>query len=205
MRLRFLPVLLCLPLKALAQEPAAEPPWRVAGTVIGSVSPTVIIENPAGMQRRLHIGEALDDCTIGGIAARGLLLDCAGARRWRGLQHDSRLLSVSRAMAPGVALLPDRVFRELLNQPQRLVLEVSLNPRVRNGHMDGYAVERLKPGGLLEGHGLMAGDVIVAVNGSPVSEPQGFMRTLGQLAGAPDFLLQLEHDGVSRDLQVRLR
>ena len=204
MRLRFLPVLLCLPLKALAQEPAAEP-WRVAGTVIGSVSPTVIIENPAGMQRRLHIGEALDDCTIGGIAARGLLLDCAGARRWRGLQHDSRLLSVSRAMAPGVALLPDRVFRELLNQPQRLVLEVSLNPRVRNGHMDGYAVERLKPGGLLEGQGLMAGDVIVAVNGSPVSEPQGFMRTLGQLAGAPDFLLQLEHDGVSRDLQVRLR
>lgn len=202
-RAPLLAFLLSAPLLASAQG-AASGVWRVAGTLVGGTQSRVLLENKAGAQRRLRVGDAVDGCTIREISAGGLQLSCGENTHWLPLQDSGRLLPVARS-APLSAVLPDQAFRELLRQQQRLVSEISLKPRVRNGRMDGYAVERLKPGGLLEGHGLIAGDVIVAVNGSLVSQPQGFMNTLQQLGSAPDFLLQLEHDGLLRELQVRLR
>lgn len=194
-------VLLLVPFAVSAQES-----WRVAGTIIGEARASVLIENSTtGVQRQLHVGDTLDGCGIREIAAGGMRLNCSGVMRWRGLEKDDALVLTGKSATATTAELSDRAFRDLLKDRQRLVSEISLKPRVHDGRQDGYEVEHLKSGGLLEGHGLIAGDVILAVNGSPASQPQGFMETIRQLDKAPDFLLQLERDGALRELQVRLR
>jgi type II secretion system protein C len=196
--------LLLAPMSVVAQGPAHES-WRVAGTVIGGNSSMALIENAAGIQRELRVGDILDGCKLGAITPRGLALDCAGTIRWRALEPDDRPVAAPKNTPAATAELSGQAFRDLLGDRQRLVSEISLKPRVRDGRLDGYEVEHLKSGGLLEGHGLIAGDVILAVNGAPASQPQGFMDMIRHLEDAPDFLLQLEHDGVLRELLVQLR
>lgn len=182
--------------------------WRLAAVVTGGTGAYAWIEDGLGSARRLHRGDDLDGCPIRAIAARGVLLACPGrAAEWRDLQPGPN--AAGAGASPGTAELataelPSAPFHDLLRQPQRLVSEITLKPRVRSGQTVGYEVERLRAGSVLAGHGLIAGDVITGVDGIPVSGDPSFLATVQALSTAHSFRVQFERDGSRRDLPVSL-
>jgi len=202
--MRHVAVCAAIALFAMAAH-AGDDGWRLTGTVLAGQQSSLQLEREDGSQQRLHRGERLDQCIVRVISARGALLDCQQHARWRPIEHGLHNTTATARLRPAVAVLPAAAFRSLLSERQRLVNEITLKPRVHDGRTDGYEIARVKPGSVLEGRGLDAGDVIVAVNGTPVSQVYGLMNTLHQLDSAPDFLLQIERDGRLQDLQIQLR
>lgn len=180
---------------------------RIVGTLLGVRQPAVLIETPDGRAQHLHAGDALDGCTIERIVARRIDVACNGLRQRRPLQGDAsgdRAPPLDSASTRTATVLSASAFRALLADPQRLVAEIALAPRVRDGRLHGYAVDHLKPGGLFDGQGLETGDVIVAVDGTPANEPDPFMQTLDAVRDARRFRLSIERLGVTRELPVEL-
>jgi type II secretion system protein C len=201
---RWLALLLVTP-GALAQE-AAQDAWRVAGTVVEDRAPAwALVENNAGEQRRLQVGDRLDGCAVRSIAPRGVAEDCAGQLHWRNLQADPKAVPVAQPSEPDTVELPAQAFRDLIKDRQRLVSEIPLKPRVRDGRVDGYEIGPLKNGSLFENRGLNTGDVIVAVDGTAVAQPQALMNAIRGLENVSDFQLDIERNGVARQLLVQLR
>ena len=89
--------------------------------------------------------------------------------------------------------------------PQRLIAQAGLRPRIQGLGVNGLTVSASGDGGELRNAGLRSGDVILSVNGTALNSPQALAALRGQLADAPSAQIQFEHDGQVRSTTVRTR
>src|SRR5690606_11832582 len=89
--------------------------------------------------------------------------------------------------------------------PQRLIAQAGLRPRVQGLGINGLTVSASGDGGELRNAGLRSGDVILSVNGTALNSPQALAALRGQLADAPSAQIQFERDGQVRSTTVRTR
>jgi general secretion pathway protein C len=89
--------------------------------------------------------------------------------------------------------------------PQRLIAQAGLRPRVQGLGINGLTVSASGDGGELRNAGLRSGDVILSVNGAALNSPQALAALRGQLADAPSAQIQFERDGQVRSTTVRTR
>ena len=89
--------------------------------------------------------------------------------------------------------------------PQRLIAQAGLRPRIRGLGVNGLTVSASGDGGELRTAGLRSGDVILSVNGTALNSPQALAALRGQLADAPSAQIQFERDGQVRSTTVRTR
>ncbi|MNI47818.1 putative type II secretion protein GspC [compost metagenome] len=89
--------------------------------------------------------------------------------------------------------------------PQRLIAQAGLRPRIRGLGINGLTVSASGDGGELRNAGLRSGDVILSVNGAALNSPQALAALRGQLADAPSAQIQFERDGQVRSTTVRTR
>jgi general secretion pathway protein C len=89
--------------------------------------------------------------------------------------------------------------------PQRLIAQAGLRPRVQGLGINGLTVSASGDGGELRNAGLRSGDVILSVNGAALNSPQALAALRGQLADAPSAQIQVERDGQVRSTTVRTR
>lgn len=89
--------------------------------------------------------------------------------------------------------------------PQRLIAQAGLRPRVQGLGINGLTVSASGDGGELRNAGLRSGDVILSVNGAALNSPQALAALRGQLADAPSAQIQFERDGQVRSTTLRTR
>lgn len=89
--------------------------------------------------------------------------------------------------------------------PQRLMAQAALRPRVQGLGVNGFTVSSAGNASELRGAGLQAGDVILSVNGVALNSPQAIGALRGQLASAPSAEIQYERAGETRTTTIRTR
>lgn len=89
--------------------------------------------------------------------------------------------------------------------PQRLIAQAGLRPRIQGLGIKGLTVSASGDGGELRNAGLRSGDVILSVNGTALNSPQALAALRGQLADAPSAQIQFERDGQVRSTTLRTR
>ncbi len=110
------------------------------------------------------------------------------------------------AAAQPAVTAPEPVSAEgVVVDPQRLIAQAGLRPRVQGLGINGLTVSASGDGGELRNAGLRSGDVILSVNGAALNSPQALAALRGQLADAPSAQIQFERDGQVRSTTVRTR
>ena len=89
--------------------------------------------------------------------------------------------------------------------PQRLMAQASLRPRIHGLGVNGFTVSSAGDASELRAAGLQAGDVILSVNGTALNSPQAIGALRGQLASAPSAEIQYERNGEMRTTTIRTR
>lgn len=109
------------------------------------------------------------------------------------------------AAQPGVTAPEPASAEGVVVDPQRLIAQAGLRPRVQGLGINGLTVSASGDGGELRNAGLRSGDVILSVNGAALNSPQALAALRGQLADAPSAQIQFERDGQVRSTTVRTR
>ncbi|WAC61430.1 type II secretion system protein N [Brevundimonas sp. SL130] len=89
--------------------------------------------------------------------------------------------------------------------PQRLMAQASLRPRIQGLGVNGFTVSSAGNASELRSAGLQSGDVILSVNGVALNTPQAIGALRGQLASAPSAEIQYERAGETRTTTIRTR
>ena len=108
--------------------------------------------------------------------------------------------STDQVVTPSPAASPGAVV-----DPQRLMAQASLRPRIQGLGVNGFTVSSAGNASELRAAGLQAGDVILSVNGTALNSPQAIGALRGQLADAPSAELQYERNGEMRTTTIRTR
>ncbi len=108
--------------------------------------------------------------------------------------------STDQVVTPSPAASPGAVV-----DPQRLMAQASLRPRIQGLGVNGFTVSSAGNASELRAAGLQAGDVILSVNGTALNSPQAIGALRGQLADAPSAELQYERNGETRTTTIRTR
>ncbi len=106
---------------------------------------------------------------------------------------------------PGAAAPEAASTEGAVVDPQRLIAQAGLRPRIQGLGVNGLTVSASGDGGELRNAGLRSGDVILSVNGTALNSPQALAALRGQLADAPSAQIQFERDGQVRSTTVRTR
>lgn len=108
--------------------------------------------------------------------------------------------------APPAVSTPEPASAEgVVVDPQRLIAQAGLRPRIQGLGIKGLTVSASGDGGELRNAGLRSGDVILSVNGTALNSPQALAALRSQLADAPSAQIQFERDGQVRSTTVRTR
>lgn len=73
-----------------------------------------------------------------------------------------------------------------------------------SGEIYGYRLVEMQPGSIYAQLGLQAMDVIMGVNGTPVTNPQQAMEMYNTLRNSPGIEISVERDGRKQDLKYKI-
>lgn len=105
---------------------------------------------------------------------------------------------------PEVASLAGDYRRQLYRNPQSLSELVRITPVRENGQLQGYRIAPGRDRDQFERLGFQAGDLVVAVNGLPLSDPANTMRLYQAMRSASEATFELQRDGQSLAVSVSL-
>jgi type II secretory pathway component PulC len=118
------------------------------------------------------------------------------------LRAETDPLTAARPTAARTVHVMSQERYERLADREQLRAQVNVEPVIRDGSVYGYRIAYLRDGGDLAALGLVANDVIVAVNGGPIHPNGPFVQALDYLD--PPFLgsvsFELERKGDRRQV-----
>lgn len=172
----------------------------------GAGGGSAIIGLSDGRQVSVGAGEELEaGLTLTSVAPDHVMLSRGGAP-FR-LDFPDMASGVAPATTPQPTVTaPEPASAEgVVVDPQRLLAQAGLRPRIQGLGVNGLTVSASGDGGELRNAGLRSGDVILSVNGTALNSPQALAALRGQLADAPSAQIQFERDGQVRSTTVRTR
>lgn len=174
----------------------------------GAGGGSAIIGLSDGRQVSVGAGEEVEPgLSLTSIAPDHVMLSRGGAPfRLDFPDMASGVAPVPAAAAQPAPLAPEPASADgVVVDPQRLIAQAGLRPRIRGLGVNGLTVSASGDGGELRNAGLRSGDVILSVNGTALNSPQAIAALRGQLADAPSAQIQFERDGQVRSTTVRTR
>jgi C-terminal processing protease CtpA/Prc len=112
-------------------------------------------------------------------------------------QENARLKAASQpSVAPGVVRPPDRVPAPGASLPPPSVW-IGVSMQMQPGSAAGVVVQDVVANGPAANSGLVAGDVIMAVDGRPVTSPQQLRAEIGTRSPGQNVTLDVTRDGNS--------
>ncbi len=91
---------------------------------------------------------------------------------------------------------PRAVARERLSKEIPVILsETDLTPRVEDGEVRGLSVARLPDGTLLSESGLLPGDILVSINGEPLSGVEALWELIARLVDQEEIRVVVRRRG----------
>lgn len=174
-----------------------------------------IIAQPNGDEQPYRIGDAvpggakvqdiLDDRVVLDRNGRLETLRMVRDRIDTGTDEDAG--TAAGTTLPGEMADQARELRSTLtHKPQEIFNLAQLTPVMKNGELQGYRVRPKQYKELFQAAGLEPGDVIVAVNGVSVTDPQQLTGLTQQLGTATSLTLTVERrGGVRTDVSVNMQ
>ncbi|UCE90018.1 MAG: type II secretion system protein GspC [Pseudomonadota bacterium] len=92
----------------------------------------------------------------------------------------------------------------LTSDPQKFWSQVRIEPQYKDGNISGYTF-RHKDHQVMRSLGIRPSDVIVAVNGLPVSDPSSLAQLQGMLSSAQSVSLSIERNGRQQTLDIDMQ
>jgi general secretion pathway protein C len=174
---------------------------------------SAIISTPDGTQRSFAVGdEIIPGVTLTGVGFDNVTISRSGTAEQLFLDQSSAATPVGTAPPPVVQQPmtnaappppppPPPVVR---TNPTPAAPQISFEARTSNGRFAGVAVRPQGNGDAFRAAGLAPGDVIVSVNGVPISSPEQARALAGTLGAAPATLM-VDRGGRQIPLQVKGR
>jgi len=173
----------------------------------GAGGGSAIIGLADGRQVSVGAGEELEPgLTLNAVAPDHVMLSRGGAPFRLDFPDMASGAAAPEAATQPAAPSPEPASAEgAVVDPQRLIAQAGLRPRIKGLGVNGLTVSASGDGGELRNAGLRSGDVILSVNGIALNSPQAIAALRGQLADAPSAQIQFERDGQVRSTTVRTR
>ncbi|WP_240387275.1 type II secretion system protein N [Brevundimonas naejangsanensis] len=175
----------------------------------GAGGGSAIIGLADGRQVSVGAGEELEPgLTLNAVAPDHVMLSRGGAPfrlDFPDLASGVAPVAPVAAAQPAVTAPEAASAEGVVVDPQRLIAQAGLRPRIKGLGVNGLTVSASGDGGELRNAGLRSGDVILSVNGTTLNSPQAIAALRGQLADAPSAQIQFERDGQVRSTTVRTR
>jgi general secretion pathway protein C len=206
---------------ASSQSAAAIPETQlklVLRGVMASTDPktaTAIVADPSGKEDFYTVGKELPGGAIlKEVHAQYIVLSRGG--RFETLRLPENVLMSSSspvaspadaqpiAVAPEAGQLLQQYRDQFMQNPQSLANLLQGEPYWENGRLVGY---RLRPGrdaGVLAKFGIQSGDVVTAINGVSLVDPNGRMELLRTINNATQFNVDLLRNGQPYSIDVPL-
>jgi general secretion pathway protein C len=169
---------------------------------------SAIIGLADGRQLSVGVGEEVEP----GLVLRGVGPDFVTLARGQSLSRLTFTETPTGAAPPPPPPSTDQVVTPspaasagAVVDPQRLMAQASLRPRIQGLGVNGFTVSSAGNASELRAAGLQVGDVILSVNGTALNSPQAIGALRGQLADAPSAELQYERNGEMRTTTIRTR
>lgn len=123
--------------------------------------------------------------------------------------RNSRSAASLPATDSNATLAPDggvaRIDREAwMNDPQRFMEVISASPVLLDGEMYGLEVNPSRNAREFEAAGLQPGDVIIAVEGTPVSDINDYRDILQEFGSASSVSVSLERNGEPMNITIMM-
>ncbi len=184
-----------------------------------------IISDPGGKEKPYRVGEALPGgATLHEIYADRVILSRGGRLEALRLQRErlpqgqgAQPAAVPSASAgeappepPEPATRPDAAQRlralrqEYAQDPKALWNQVRITPVMGDNGIKGYTLKH-QDAGLMRAIGLRDDDVIVAVNGMPLSDPSVMYQVMNNLTTANQLSLTVERNGSPQTLNIDMQ
>ncbi len=174
--------------------------WRLSGTVLDGARSKALLYEGQGGERVLEVGGRIGDCTLVQVTRRSAAFRCDPGGQTLSLQAEPGVAGRIRAGVPDPESDPYRILSRawlhaLAADKQRLVRAIAFRPVVYQGAMHGYHLDHISDAAGLDRLGLRRDDILISVNGAPVSQPEAFMDTLKGLSQASAISLGIERGG----------
>jgi general secretion pathway protein C len=144
---------------------------------------SAIIATPDGVQSSFAVGdEVMPGVVLKQVAFDNIILERQGKAEQVFLDQSGAAPTVANASSQPVAAPPTSAFQDA----------VAITPQMRDGRVTGLAVAPKGDGSRFRSAGFENGDVIVSVNGVPVSDPTA-MNVIG--SGSPSISVDVERGG----------
>lgn len=164
----------------------------------GGGNGSVVIATPDGRQDVYRPGDSpLDGVSIKSIAADHVVLDRQGAYEALHLgerRHWSSETPIPEAQKP-VAPQPD--FSAILDS-------LRLAPDMRNGEIHGFVIKEFGTATFLQRNGLILGDIVLTVDGAPLTAIAELRRRFEALSSAGSVTVEYERNGERRRVHLTL-
>lgn len=193
--------------------------WSLKG-VLSNPDPSrsAAILLPRGQSEKLYrVGASLPgDVKLQEVFPDRVILNRGGRLETLRLKrHDTAGSSAGSRRAPALptaqsaSLAADggeaRIDRDAwVDNPQRFLDVISASPVMQDGALHGLEVSPARNAREFEAAGLVAGDVITEVNGSPVSDISDYRDLLKELADASSVSVSLERDGEPMNITITM-
>ncbi|SJM59045.1 General secretion pathway protein C [Brevundimonas diminuta 3F5N] len=175
----------------------------------GAGGGSAIIGLSNGRQVSVGAGEELEPgLTLSAVAPDHVMLSRGGAPfrlDFPDMMSGAASVAPATTAQPAVATPEPTPAEGVAVDPQRLIAQAGLRPRIQGLGVNGLTISASGDGGELRNAGLRSGDVIVSVNGTALNSPQALAALRSQLADAPSAQIQFERDGQVRSTTVRTR
>ncbi|WP_046652004.1 type II secretion system protein N [Brevundimonas diminuta] len=175
----------------------------------GAGGGSAIIGLSDGRQVSVGAGEEVEPgLTLSAVAPDHVMLSRGGAPfrlDFPDMTSGAASVALATTAQPAVSAPEPAPAEGVVVDPQRLIAQAGLRPRIQGLGIKGLTVSASGDGGELRNAGLRSGDVILSVNGTALNSPQALAALRGQLADAPSAQIQFERDGQVRSTTVRTR
>lgn len=190
--------------------------WTLKGVFTNAdAGRSAAILSPQGQAEKLYrVGASLPgNITLQEVFADRVILDRGGRLETLRLKRpelassasSSRTRRSNSAPALPTSTAEPSVDRDAwVNDPQRFLDVISANPVMEGGILYGLEVSPARNAREFEAAGLVPGDVITEVNGSPVSEITDYRDLLSELADASSVSVSLERDGEPMNITINM-
>lgn len=103
---------------------------------------------------------------------------------------------------PAAAQMLAQIKEQVLTDPSKAANFIRVQPISSDGSMKGYRVYPGPERGAFNAAGLKPGDVVTAINGTPLNDPGQALQLLQSLAQSSALSLTIDRNGVSQSVNV---
>ncbi len=148
---------------------------------------------------------------IGGIERRVFSVDCCGGSLL--VDENGNLVAFGTQkggalpMSEAIALAGELIFYGSLNHPASFGMEVSQLDEAQRSYWElpgGMVINRVAQEGNADRAGLQAGDVLLSIGGSPVTDAKSYWQAVGDYCQGEKVIVEVYRSGEQLQLELRL-